>query len=70
MAFQILPLWRDPSGAETSPIAITCHDMGAVQQEVAEWLRSHGGRPDMRVVVTDDVTWRKVVTVRLRKGVR
>lgn len=69
MSFQILPIWRGPDNTDTSPIAITCRDMPTVQQEVSEWLRSHGGKPDLRVVVTDDLTWRKVMTVRPR-GVR
>jgi hypothetical protein len=68
MPFSVLPIWTDPaSGTDTGPLATTCRTVAEVEAEVARWLRRP--RPGLRVVVSDDLTWRRVMTVRA-KGIR
>lgn len=64
MSLSVLPIWTGYDGADTSTLGVTCRDVADAESEVAKWLDRK--LPGMRVVVSDDVTWRRVMTVRAK----
>lgn len=62
MNLMTLPVWSDSSGVDTGPIGRFWKTDADAQAEVAHWLRS--GRPNIRVIVSDGVTFEKIGTYR------
>lgn len=64
MSFQILPIYRAPDGSDTGPTATTCATNADVDRELRRLFTRP--RPGLRVVLSDDVTWRRVATYRVK----
>jgi len=64
VSFQILPIYRAPDGSDTGPTATTCATNADVDRELRRLFTRP--RPGLRVVLSDDVTWRRVATYRVK----
>jgi len=62
----VIPVWRDRSGAETGPLYPAATSDAAVSALITRGLieaRQAGGT-DIRILVMDDMTGRRVATIR------
>ena len=68
MSFQILPIYRAPDGSDTGPTATTCATNADVDRELRRLFTRP--KPGLRILITDDVTWRQTWTVRPKRKER
>jgi hypothetical protein len=64
MPLSVLAVWTSADGTDTGPLATTCRTAAEAEALVKDWLRRP--RPGLRVVVSDDVSWRRIMTIRTK----
>lgn len=68
MSYQVLPVWEGSDHSDTGPVATIHPSMDEALREVHRWISKP--RPGLRVIVTDNVTWRKMATYRPKSAAR
>lgn len=70
MALLVIPIWRGSDGHDEGPIYPAAASDVEVGRLIDRGLREarHAKGTNVRVLVVDDLTWRRVAVVRPREG--
>ncbi len=70
MALHVIPMWRGAHGHDEGPIYPAAASGAEVKRLIDRGLAEarHAKGTNVRVVVMDDLTWRRVSVVRPREG--